>query len=568
MDGIERGRVDLAAWASERSKNFHQEAPHLLTMLVHGAGAARASAFEPRLRAFGSVVATVVEPAVEVLERHRDLPRHIPYDAVGRRVDLIEFHPAYEAIGREVWGSGLIAVNRGGRGAFEQAALFYLLSHVGEGGHACPAVCTAGLARALERRGSKHLADAYLDGLFQTDYDACLRGSQFLTEVQGGSDVGANATVATPAAAMDGTWLLHGEKWFCSVADADLFAVTARPQGAGGGTRGLACFLVPRTLDTGTSNNFRIRRLKDKLGTRCLASAEIEFDGSLAWPIGPLDEGFHVAVEELLNTSRWLNAVGSAGIMHRAFLEAASYARHRRAFGQNISEFPAVRTTLASMKMDAHAALASTLLLTGLIERLDAGNASEGDRAAHRILVNANKLVTSTDATDVAHRGIEVLGGNGTIEDFSALPRLYRDSIVYESWEGTHSVLCAQVKRDLGRDDTLDALLAWLSEHVQRSGSDAASGELDSLGAALRKSVAEPEQPGAMFRSQLESLVRVVQTSELSMLVTRERSDETAAIAELFARVRLHPEGTGTPRFDGALVDCTLGSDADGSESG
>src|ERR1019366_1279836 len=115
-----------------------------------------------------------------------------------------------------VWGSGLLEANRGGQGSFEQAALFYLLSHVGEGGHACPAVCTAGLARALERRGSKQLADAYLDGLFQTDYDACLRGSQFLTEVQGGSDVGANATVATPAAAMDGTWLLHGEKWFCS----------------------------------------------------------------------------------------------------------------------------------------------------------------------------------------------------------------------------------------------------------------------------------------------------------------------------------------------------------------
>jgi alkylation response protein AidB-like acyl-CoA dehydrogenase len=567
MDGVERGRADLAAWASERSKNFHQEAPHLTTMLVHGAGAARASAVEPRLRAFGSVVATVVEPAVEVMERHRDLPKHIPYDAVGRRVDLIEFHPAYEAIGREVWGSGLIAVNRGGRGAFEQAALFYLLSHVGEGGHACPVVCTAGLARALERRGSKQLADAYLDGLFQTDYDACLRGSQFLTEVQGGSDVGANATVATPAAAKDGSWLLHGEKWFCSVADADLFAVTARPHGAGSGTRGLACFLVPRTLDSATSNNFRIRRLKDKLGTRCLASAEIEFDGSLAWPIGPLDEGFHVAVEELLNTSRWLNAVGSAGIMHRAFLEAASYARHRRAFGQNISELPAVRTTLAAMKMDAHAALASTLLLTGLIERLDAGNGSDGELAAHRILVNANKLVTSIDATDVAHRGIEILGGNGTIEDFSALPRLYRDSIVYESWEGTHGVLCAQVKRDLGRDDTLDTLLAWLSEHVQRSGSDAARGELDALGPALRESVAEPEQAGAMFRSQLVSLVRVIQSSELSMLVTRQGRDETAAIAELFARVRIHQEGVATSRSDAALVNRALGSDADASAS-
>src|ERR1019366_9347047 len=232
MDGVERGRDDLAAWWAGRPANYFDAAPHLARMLELGAGAARASAIAPSLRSFGGVVATAVEPAVATMERHRDLPALIAYDAVGRRVDQIEFHPAYEMVGRAAWGSGLLAVNRGGHGAFEQAALFYLLAHVGEGGHACPVVCTAGLARAVERRGDKRLADAYLDGLFQTDYDACLRGSQFLTEVQGGSDVGANAAIAIPDGTEEGAWRLQGEKWFCSVADADLFAVTARPQGA------------------------------------------------------------------------------------------------------------------------------------------------------------------------------------------------------------------------------------------------------------------------------------------------------------------------------------------------
>jgi len=559
MDGVERGRKELAAWWAGRPANYFDAAPHLARMLELGAGEARASAIAPSLRSFGGVVATAVEPAVATMERHRDLPALIAYDAVGRRVDQIEFHPAYEMVGRAAWGSGLLAVNRGGHGAFEQAALFYLLAHVGEGGHACPVVCTAGLARAVERRGDKRLADAHLDGLFQTDYDACLRGSQFLTEVQGGSDVGANAAIAIPDGTEEGAWRLQGEKWFCSVADADLFAVTARPQGASSGTRGLGCFLVPRTLDATTPNGFRIRRLKDKLGTRCLASAEMEFDGALAWPIGPLDQGFRVAVEELLNTSRWLNSVGSAGIMQRSFLEAASFARHRRAFGRPIGELQAVRTTLASMKVDAHGALASTLLLTGLIERLDAGTASDEERAAHRVLVNANKLVTSIDATDVAHRGIEVLGGNGTIEDFSSLPRLYRDAIVYESWEGTHNVLSAQVQRDLGRGDTMDALLAWLTGQVQASNAADLRGELDALVPALVESVARPEQAAATFRSQLVSLVRIVQASALSTLASNERGTDTGAIAELFARTRLQRDASLT-RFDGSLLDLVLGT--------
>lgn len=535
-------------------------------MLRGVAGEARTAAMLPGLERFGRTVAQVIEPAVDTLERNRDLPRHVPFDPIGRRVEAIEFHPAYDVVGKEVWQSGLLAVNRGGAHAFEQAALFFLLSHVGEGGHACPAVCTAGLARAVERRGDASLRARYLDGLFETRYDACLRGSQFLTEVQGGSDVGANAVVATQDSVEPGAWRLTGEKWFCSVVDADLFAVTARPVGADAGTRGLACFLVPRSLDGETPNCFRIRRLKDKLGTRCLASAEIDLEGSLGWPIGELDEGFHVAVEELLNTSRWLNAIGSTGLMRRSYLEAASFSRHRRAFGRTIGELSIVREQLATMKVDEHAALASTLVLTDLIERLDAGTATATERAAHRVLVNANKFVTSVDATDVVHRGIEVLGGNGTIEDFSPLPRLYRDAIVYESWEGTHNVLCAQVQRDLGRSaGMLDDVLSWVADLLaprQSEESDRALRELDRLEVEFRRSITDSDFTPSQFRSALSALVRVVQLASLSRLARGDAG--SSAVVEFFGRTYL--QGPLEPRgdtIDPVLVDRVVASDLD-----
>ncbi len=488
----ETGRHDLARWMASHPADYYAANRNLKTVLATWAGEGATTAMEPGLSEFGRAVSEVIDPAVEELERNRQLPALAPYDAVGRLIERVEFHPAYRVAGRAAWASGMVSAGRHESGLFEQAALFYLLSHVGEGGHSCPAVCTVGLARALEHRGAPELKDRVLPGIYQADYDRCLRGSQFLTEVQGGSDVGANTVVAEPDGAEPGAWRISGEKWFCSVADADLFALTARPLGANPGTRGLGCFLVPRTLDGMTPNGFRIRRLKDKLGTRCLASAEIDFDGALAWPIGAVDDGFHVAVEEFLNTSRWLNAVGSTGLMRRAYLEASSFARHRRAFGGAIGSIPIVREQLALMKADEQAALSSTFALTWLLDRHDRGRSSEQEAGAYRFLVNANKYLTSIVATDVVHRGIEVLGGNGTIESFSPLPRLYRDAIVYESWEGTHNVLCAQVQRDCVRLGLVDHVDGWIRAQLAAAGASAdaevVSEALDALLARLRRS--------------------------------------------------------------------------------
>jgi acyl-CoA dehydrogenase len=525
------GRAAIARWEESRPGNVYDAAPLLAAGLRAHLGDEAFARLEPRLRAFGGAVATVVEPAVAAIESRHATPG---VDA-GQRV---VFDPEYADAGRAVWATGVVSAP-----AFEQAALLYLLAQAGEGGHACPVVCTAGLVRALRRHGSDALRDRFLPPLLDPDYDRCDRGAQFLTEIQGGSDVGANRVEAAP----DGdAWRISGEKWFCSVADAQQFVVTARPRGAPDGTRGIGCFLVPREVD-GAANGFRIQRLKDKLGTRVLATGEIEFDGALAYPIGALEDGFRIAAGVVLNTSRWLNALGSTGLMQRAYLEASSFARHRDAFGHAIAEFPLVRENLAIMKAEEHAALASTLELTALVDRIDAGAATDEDVAWHRILVNANKFVTSIAATAACRRGIEALGGNGTIEDFSPLPRLWRDAIVFESWEGTHNVLCAQVLRDLGRLDALDVALERI-----------AGVETGDLAQRLRQSLDDPRHGALHVRRQLETLVRAVQAVALGRL------GEDAA-GELHIRRHLSPgyDPERDPEY-ADLLDAVLGDDLRG----
>jgi hypothetical protein len=549
------GREDLLAWRTSKPTNYFTANPILASELTLRMGSRFNDSLASQLSSFGEVVAREIEPAVQAIERNREFPKLRSYDELGQHIEEVEFHPAHDDAARAAWASGMLATSLDYEGAFELAGKFFLLSHAGEGGQACPIVCTVGLRRALEHRGSSSLKSQYLAGLMETDSSVALRGSQFLTEVQGGSDVGANITSARPDLEVEGAWRLTGEKWFCSVADADLFAVTARPDSAQSGTKGLALFLVPRTIDGATLNGFRIRRLKDKLGTRGLASGEIDFEDALAYPIGELDEGFAIAVSELLNTSRWLNALGSTGIMSRAYLEASSFAHHRQAFGSPIENFDAVREQLAMMKIEVAASLASTMALTELVAKIDEGVATDDDLKIHRFLVNANKYVTSVSATDVVHRAIEVLGGNGTIEDFSPLPRLYRDSIVFESWEGTHNVLCDQVRRDCARFGLLDVVVDWIRGELTQTPKSIATDTnfvrtaLDDITPGMTKSVENSESGN--FRRQLTQLVRIIQGTCLL------RSDP--AVSSAFIRIHLVPQVPADNPAWLAFLDAVLG---------
>ncbi len=456
--------------------------------------------------AFAQEMVTVVGPAATRYEQRSHLPELARWDGRGRRTEDISFDPSYHLAGRVVWQSGLVALSREPGRAYEQAVLLYLLSLEGEAGHACPATCSIGLARALRRVADDDVRDRFLPALVDRDYDTAQRGSQFLTEVQGGSDVGANVCEAVPTG--DGrTWRVTGEKWFCSVADADQFFMTARVPGGQTGTRGLGSFVVPRLVD-GEPNGFSLRRLKDKLGTRGMASGEIDFDEALAWPVGPVADGFKTAVGIVLNTSRWMTSLGAAGMMRRAVLEASAYARHRVAFGQPIENFPAVRQRLVDMTTSQTAALQLCFELTRLEDLIDGGQANGSDVLLHRFCVNVVKYLVSLQATEVVRSAIEVLGGNGAIEDFSVLPRLYRDAIVYESWEGAHNVLVAQVLNDCRRLPLLNVVgerLELLASEAGQLGSEI-TGIAAALQAAAQRAVEDLEFGQWHFRGIVDHL--------------------------------------------------------------
>ncbi len=448
MNLIERGRQGLHNWEQSKPTNFFKADRNLRAVLRRYLGEAAYAEAEPTLMAFGEVCATTLDEAAKIEDRIGNHPRLERWSPLGERLEQIEFHPHHDTIGRQVWESGVLALQKTPGKSVLQMGLYYLLAHNGEGGHLCSLACTSGLIRALQTVGSAELQERFLPPLLDPDYDHMQHAAQFLTEVQGGSDVGANAVTA---AYEDGVWRISGEKWFCSNINADQFLITARPVGAPEGTKGLGLFLVPRRLEDGRLNGFYLRRLKDKLGTRTLASAEVDFQDAVAYPVGALEDGFKNAVSLVLNTSRLMNAVSCAGIMRRAYVEAGCYACNREAFGTMIASFPLVQEAVADLYSETYAAVASGFALAALLDKMETGQASEDEKATYRMLVNINKYITSIRATDMVHRAIEVLGGNGAIETFSILPRLYRDMMVLESWEGTHNVLCIQVLRDMQR---------------------------------------------------------------------------------------------------------------------
>jgi acyl-CoA dehydrogenase len=482
-DAMNQGRAALADWLADQPTDWYATDTDLRELVGHHGLQDR----EPALRAAGAAAAGPLDRAA----RENDLPRNHPvlddWDGIGRFTGAVCHHPSYRDAGRAIYGTGIMAAyaEAGATGApFARPdaaaphryilSLFYLTAQAGEAGHNCPLACDAGAIRTLQALGTPEQQAAFLPGLLDPDYDRAFTASQFLTEVQGGSDVGANAMLAEPVGDHDGPagsrWRISGEKWFCSNADADVFLVTARVAPPQTGTKGLGLFLIPRRRTDGSLNGFRIRRLKHKLGTRSMASGEIDFTDAEATALGPVRDGFSNTMELVITTSRLFNAAGCAAHARRSWVVASTYAAHRRAFGQPIGGYPLVAETLAWIRADAAASLASTLLLAGIAERVDDGTATDQERAFSRVAVNLNKLQTSLLSHDAVNRGIEVLGGNGAIESFSVLPRLLRDNVVYENWEGSHNVLRAQVLRDCAR---LGVHQGFFAELRARLGPDA-----------------------------------------------------------------------------------------------
>jgi alkylation response protein AidB-like acyl-CoA dehydrogenase len=456
---VARGRADLAEWDRAQAVNFYETDLHLRSVLEFYWGADRLRAHAERLSKFGDEAAMIVDPAVRRANLAENLPRLDRYSATGERIEDVAHSADHHLAGRCIYGSGAMSVYAEPENNLLALALFYLSSYNGEAGHNCPVACTAGVIKTLQYAGGEELKKKYLPRLLDPNYATRFHGAQFLTEIQGGSDVGANACAATLLDAGENKWLINGEKWFCSNVTADLALITARPEVAPenspensiAGTKGLGLFLLPRRLDDGSPNGIYIRRLKDKLGTKSLATAEVDFKDAIAYQIGEPGRGFQHAMDFVINTSRLYNAVGSAGAARRAYLIAWAYAQHRRAFGVAIKDFPLTQETLAEMRVVTMAITSGSLYLAHLRDEIEAGRADEAGKQFFRLAVNLNKYRSSISATDVIRRGIEILGGNGAMENFSILPRLLRDSVIFEAWEGAHNTLIAQSARDIRR---------------------------------------------------------------------------------------------------------------------
>jgi len=447
----QQARTTLATWQAHKPADYLQADLNIQRVLQMHMGE-NYSRHQPMLSKAATLSASEMDELAISSSRDENLPYLNRFNNMGERTEEVVFHPDYHKLGACIWDTGVLSLLKQPGNELLSGALSYFIAHNGEAGHACPVACTAGLIKLLQQIGSTAQQKKYLPQLLETDYAKRLHGAQFVTEVQGGSDVAAISCVATPDTTHEGMYRISGEKWFCSVIDAGLFVLAARPEGAPRGTKGLALFLVPRTVD-GKVNDFSIRRLKYKLGTRSMASAEVDFNGALAEPIGSLEQGFKNLISIVLDTSRIHNALAACGLMRRACIEAQTYAQHRTAFGKPIIEHATVAQIIARIKVINAAAVATSFRLLAMGDRIAINHMATGEvsaeiKEARRTHVNINKYWTSIQCSRVVRDAIEVLGGNGTIEEFSVLPRLYRDAIVLESWEGTHNTLCAQVLRD------------------------------------------------------------------------------------------------------------------------
>ena len=418
----------------------------------------------PGLEDLGVAAATTL--LALAAEAERDLPRHVPFDAWGRRVDEITESPAWQALHAEQVRLGICALpydqDLGEYARVVQLGVHHLYGP-SSATYTCPVAMTDAAARVLRDHAGDELRDRVVPRLTSRTLDTAWTSGQWMTEREGGSDVSRTATVARQDA--DGAWRLHGTKWFTSATTADCALALARPEGAADGSRGLGLFLVelvdPRDGRRQVGDTIRVNRLKDKLGTKSMPTAELTLDGAYATPVGDVTAGVR-KISGMLNVTRFHNAMGAAGGMRRSAELAVAYARVREAGGKRLIEQPLHVQTLADLSVEAEAGFAFTMRIAHLMGRVERGVASEAEQQTLRGLVPVVKLLTGKAAVAVASEALESFGGAGYIED-TGLPALLRNSQVLPIWEGTTNVLSLDLLRAAVRNEVLPALFADLT---------------------------------------------------------------------------------------------------------
>jgi len=439
--------------AEDATMGFVQDAPQLAhpfhadrtlnAWLRHTLPSERLAATRPDLEALGDY-------ALMAWERRGRTPRSEPiltqWDAWGARVDRIALTPAWEeGPGITTRHAVLAAGHADSPWARVEAFARVYLYHVASEFYCCPLAMTDGAATALRASGDAALIERALPHFLSRDPATFWLSGQWMTETPGGSDVGRTETVARRDE--HGQWRLYGRKWFSSAVVGEAALALARPEGAGTGTAALALFYVETKDENGAWRGIAIDRLKKKLGTHELPTAEIHLDGLPATPVGPLDHGVR-QIAPMLNVTRTWNAVCAVASMARAIALARDYALRRDAFGRRLIEHPLHARTLADMQADYEAAFSLTFYVAELLGRTEHGHAEAHEVALLRLLTPLAKLWTAKVSIRVVSEALECFGGAGYIED-TGLPQLLRDAQVYAIWEGTTNVLSLDMLRAL-----------------------------------------------------------------------------------------------------------------------
>ncbi|WP_394696900.1 acyl-CoA dehydrogenase family protein [Pseudoxanthomonas japonensis] len=468
-------------------------------------------------------------------DANRDRPRLRTHDRTGQRIDTVEFHPAYHRLmeAAKTHGVAGLSWHEPVAGAHVARAALSYLHHQAEAGTSCPLTMTHAAVPVLLREpglrewAAKAATPHYDPRDVPIANKAGITLGMGMTEKQGGSDVRANATTATLAD--DGMYALVGHKWFFSAPMSDGFLVLAQAEG------GLTCFLMPRRLDDGGKNAFRLMRLKDKLGDWANASSEVEFTGARAWRVG--EEGRGVAtIIEMVMLTRLDCMLGSAAEMRMALAQALHHTRHRVAFGKPLVEQALMRNVLADLALESEAATAFALRVARAV---DAAPRDPYEAAFARVATAVGKFWICKRVPAFVNEAQECLGGAGYVEE-SILPRLYRQAPLNSIWEGSGNIQCLDVLRALARDaGVLDAITRELAS---ASGGDHV---YDAFVERLRADLSSTQEAGA--RKLVERLALALQAAVLL------RTGSPAA--RLFVRSRLGDEH--------GLVFGTLPADAD-----
>jgi alkylation response protein AidB-like acyl-CoA dehydrogenase len=458
---------------------------------------------EPGLRRLGARAAGDLLELADAAEASP--PRHVPFDAWGRRVDLIETSDAWRALDRAAAEEGIVATayerTHGAHARVHQLARLHLY-HPSSAVYSCPLAMTDGAARVLELMGGD---DPYLRGVFSRltsrDPARCWTSGQWMTERSGGSDVSGTSTVARPCG--DDAYALSGTKWFTSATTSQVALTLARIDEPGAD---LSLFLVELRDGAGALRNIEVLRLKDKLGTRALPTAELALRDTPARLIGGPGHGVR-RIATVLNITRLYNAVCAVAAMRRAIALATDYATRRTAFGRPLADHPLHVETLAGLAVEYAGGLALAFHVGALLGREECGEATPEERLLLRLLTPVAKLYTGKQVVAVTSEAIEAFGGAGYIED-TGLPRLLRDAQVLSIWEGTTNVLSLDVLRATARDGTLDAFGAAVSRRLDALRDAAPREHAPRVAEALRRIVAHAARAAHDESSSREAAAR------------------------------------------------------------